>query len=353
MTPQEPELACADLPAVGGRIGPEPEDFVVDEVLDREPSGSGEHLFVRIEKRVLNTQDAVHAVARAAGVRAPDVGSAGMKDKHAVTRQWLSLPPGASDPGSWQLPEGLSVVESTRNEKKLRTGQLSGNRFRIRLHEANANANAACAAIVARIVEQGLPNYFGAQRFGIAGQNLDRALHWLRSGDAARGRGSRFHKKLYPSVIQSEIFNRYLTRRRALGLSTLLVGEVVRLDGSNSVFVVEEPERELPRLTSKDIHLTGPMPGPKMKKPSGVPAELEAAVLGELELSDDLLSGLARHAPGTRRDLLVFPEGLEARVLDANVVELSFFLPSGSYATELVRQLTRAPFLEPRRDRDR
>ncbi len=112
--------------------------------------------------------------------------------------------------------------------------------------------------------------------------------------------------------------------------------------------MVEDPERELPRLADQDIHLTGPMPGPKMKKPAGVPAELEAEGLSELELTDELLAGLGRHAPGTRRDLVVLPAELEARALDGGIIELTFFLPSGSYATELVRQLTRAPYFEPR-----
>ncbi len=112
MTPQEPELACADLPSVGGAIGPDPEDFVVDEVLEHAPSGEGEHRFVRIQKRLLTTQEAISIIARASGVRAPDIGSAGMKDKHAITSQWLSLPGSATEPDSWELPEGVSVLEA-------------------------------------------------------------------------------------------------------------------------------------------------------------------------------------------------------------------------------------------------
>lgn len=344
MTPAEPPIATADLPGAGGRIGPEPEDFQVDEVGAFAPSGGGEHLWVRVQKRGLNTEDAIRAVARAAGVRERDVGSAGMKDRHAVTTQWLSLVT-TSDPAGWQLPEGVSVLESTRHDKKLRTGQLAGNRFRVRLTEVPAGGAERAAAICERLRAAGLANYFGSQRFGRGGENLARALDWLRGGAVLRGKRGRFYQKLHPSVIQSEIFDRYLTARAELGLGRLLAGEVVRLDGSGSVFVVEEPERELPRLRSGDIHLTGPMIGQKTRAARGEPLELEQRITAELGLDETLLSLLARHAPGTRRDLVVPLAELELRPRGADQLELAFFLPAGSYATQLVRELTRGPWI--------
>jgi tRNA pseudouridine13 synthase len=342
----EPPLLTGDLPAVGGSVGPEPEDFVVDEIPSVVPSGQGEHLYVRVRKRLWTTPDMLHAVARAARVRERDLGSAGMKDKHAVTSQWLSLPPGARPPDEWELPEGLEVLESRPGERKLRTGQQLGNRFRIRL--VGVEDASAATAIIARLRERGLPNYFGAQRFGRGGNNVAEAIAWLARGAPAEGRRARFYRKLYPSVVQAGIFNRYLALRSELGLDHLLEGEVVRLDGSRSVFVVEDPHAELPRLVSGDIHLTGPITGPRMKQPEGTPRELEAQATSALGVGSAELGLMGRLADGTRRDLLAKLEGLALESRDDGSLVLDFSLPSGSYATGVIRELTHAPFLEAR-----
>src|SRR5690242_8130075 len=125
MTPHLPPIWTADLPAAGGRIGPSPEDFRVDEVPLYAASGTGEHLYVRIEKTGMNTRDAVRALARAAGVQPSEIGTAGMKDKHAVTSQWMSLPArGTPPPETWILGDRLRVLETSRHGNKLRTGHL-------------------------------------------------------------------------------------------------------------------------------------------------------------------------------------------------------------------------------------
>jgi tRNA pseudouridine13 synthase len=218
---------------------------------------------------------------------------------------------------------------------------LRGNRFCIRLAELAPDGLHAAELIGQRLRELGLPNYFGAQRFGHNRDNLARALRWLRDG-SPRGKRARFYRKLYPSVIQSEVFNRTLTLRLDRGLIGLLEGDVVRLDGTGSVFVVEDPAREAERLQSGDIHLTGPMIGPKMKSPAGEPLALEQTASRELGLTDEDLTGLARVVDGTRRDLFVSPEPLSLERLDDGALRLDFTLPAGSYATQLVRELTRA-----------
>lgn len=339
----EPPLACDDLPPTGGALGREPQDFRVEEVLGRDLSGSGEHLWIRIEKQRMTTQDAIRLVARAARLNPGDVGSAGMKDKYAITTQWLSLPLKKAPFEAWRIPAGIRVLEATRHDKKLRTGQLAGNRFRVRIHGVVADGLARARAIVERMSKHGLPNYFGAQRFGAGGQNLNRALEWL--AESARGRSGRdrFHRKLYPSVIQSEVFNRYLSLRREQGLDKLLPGDVVRLDRTASSFTVEDPEREYPRFEARDLHLTGPMPGPKTKAAAGVPRELEELATQAAGIDDEVLGQLARHVDGTRRDLVIWPDASVEQVAEG-VLELAFFLPAGSYATELVRQLTQEPF---------
>jgi len=330
-----------DLPAAILRVGPEPEDFVVDEELAFTPDGGGDHLLVRLQKRRLTTRELVRLVAQEAGVPERDVGSAGMKDKHAITTQWLSIPGSARAPANWSLPSEARVVESVRHGRKLRTGQQKGNRFRLRFVDLESDALERARAIAERLRQRGLLNYFGDQRFGRGHENVDKALAWLRRGAPRGGPRDRFMTKLYSSVLQSEVYNRYVSARVERGLDTLLGGEVVRLHGSASVFVVEDVQRELPRLRARDIVPTGPLPGPKMKQAVAEARDLEAQAVAALGLSTAELELLGRHAPGTRRDVVVFPDGLSLHAEpEALVVEV--FLPSGSYATELVRELTQA-----------
>jgi tRNA pseudouridine13 synthase len=341
LSPHTPPLWTTALPGTGGAIGEALEDFQVDEIPAYLPSGSGEHVYVRVQKRGMTTRDAVLALSRAASVQERDIGYAGMKDKHGVTSQWLSLPGNARAPDTWTLPPELSVLESSRHGNKLRTGHLRGNRFRIALTGTAPGAAENARAIFAHLRERGHANYFGAQRFGREGQNLADALAWL-SGERRLPRGrERFLVKLYASVVQAEVFNRYATRRIELGVEQLVAGEVVRLAGAGASFVVTNPEVEQPRLTARDLCLTGPMPGPKMRAAAATALELEMTVLAELGLGETALRELARHAPGTRRDLLVPLE--DARVSeDGERLVLEFGLPAGSYATGVVRELTRS-----------
>jgi tRNA pseudouridine13 synthase len=147
--------------------------------------------------------------------------------------------------------------------------------------------------------------------------------------------------KLYPSVVQSEIFNRYLTLRSAEGAERLLDGDVVRLRGSQAVFLVESAESESARFRQRDILLTGPIWGPKQRAAAGRAAELENEAAQQAGADANVLATLAKFAPGTRRDLFVFPESIEVTAPAADRIELAFTLPSGSYATVLVRELTR------------
>jgi tRNA pseudouridine13 synthase len=342
-----PPIATSDLPGTGGTIGPEPEDFQVDEIPLYALSGDGEHVYVRVRKRRMTTREAVGVIARAAGVPQSEIGTAGMKDKHAITTQWMSLPARRAKPvEAWALPEGLSVVEASRHGNKLRTGHLRGNRFRIRIVDGDADAGSKAADIVLRLRERGLPNYFGAQRFGRDGGNLADALAWIERD--ARGEGGRtapFERKLFASVLQSEVFNRYATARMELGLAEPLVGEVVRLEGTGSLFAVDDAEREMPRWKSNDIHPTGPMIGPKMRKAHGAALALEDAAVQSVGLTPDVLARLGKFADGTRRDLLLLPEDLRVEAEKeggALVVEVS--LPAGSYATQVIREFSREPF---------
>ncbi|HKO92542.1 MAG TPA: tRNA pseudouridine(13) synthase TruD, partial [Polyangiaceae bacterium] len=329
-----------DLAPLGGQIGPEPEDFVVDEVPLYAASGQGDHWYVRLRKRERTTADLRSAVAAASGVPERELGHAGMKDKHAVTTQWLSVPAArAKPPAEWQLPEAFTLLDVTRHGNKLRIGHLSGNRFTIRLVNVAPRAHEAIGPLCQRIATQGIGNYFGSQRFGIGQRNLETGLLLLERGRLGPRAGQR--GKFLSSVIQSEIFNRYLTLRSELGRERLLPGDVVRLEGSRALFVVEDAEREAPRLAAGDIHLTGPMLGPKMKESQGRPRELEVAVTESLGLGSAALSALGRSAPGTRRDLILRPEALDWSAAGDGSLSVQFSLPAGAYASLVIQALTR------------
>jgi tRNA pseudouridine13 synthase len=341
----KPPVAFPDLPPVGGRVGAEPEDFLVDEVPAYAASGKGEHQYVQVQKRLLTTPELARRLGKACGVNERDVGYAGLKDKYAVTTQWLSLATKTVISPELALGEGVKILAVTRHDNKLRTGHLLGNRFTITLLGVHENGLERAEQIAAGLRAEGLPNYFGAQRFGHAGRNLPDALAWL--GRGGRGR-NRFEQKLFPSVVQSELFNRYLSARLALGITQLINGEVVRLEGAGAMFRVDEVEKEQPRFAARDLHLTGPMIGPKMRPAAADALALEQRLTSELGLDEAMLGALGREAPGTRRDLFApLPDlRLEAVTDRAQpALRLSFTLPAGGYATEVLRQLTHEPFL--------
>lgn len=344
-TLHEPPIAYPELAPTGGRVGPEPEHFVVDEVPLYAASGKGEHQYLQIEKRLLTTPDLARRLAKAAGVHDRDIGYAGLKDKHAVTTQWFSVQSKRELSPDLDLGPGVRVRTVTRHDNKLRTGHLLGNRFTITLLGVDEAAPARARAIAERLRHDGLPNYFGAQRFGHGGRNLNDALAWLKSG--ARGR-NRFEQKLFPSVVQAELFNRYLSARVALGARQLIEGEIVRLEGSGAMFRVDDLAKEQPRFDARDLHLTGPLLGPKMRPAAATALALEQRLTAELGLDEAMLGALGQHAPGARRDLFAPLADLELREVTGEsqrALALSFTLPAGGYATEVLRQLTHEPFL--------
>jgi tRNA pseudouridine13 synthase len=339
-SPWELPFDHAELDAIDGHIGPDPEDFVVDEVPLYVASGQGEHWYVRVRKREATTIELREAIARAAGVAAGDVGYAGMKDKHAVTTQWLSVPvPRAQPPEAWELPPPFELLEVSRHANKLRIGHLEGNRFRIRLVGALADAPAKIDRFFERFRAQGVTNYYGSQRFGRGQNNLQSALFALRRGRLGPRAGTR--GKLMSSVIQAEVFNRYAMARVAVGQERLLAGDVVRFSDGRAMFIVEDAEREQPRLDRGELRLTGPMVGPKMKASAGQPYELEQQAIASVGLDEVALGALGRWAPGTRRDLCLWPSDLACEAGADGSVTVAFALPAGAYASLIIRTLTR------------
>lgn len=321
-------------PPLNGVLRARPEDFEVEEVLGFEPSGAGEHLMLWVEKRGANTEWVARQLARIAGIGPVGVGFAGLKDRHAVTRQWFSLHlPGRDAPDFAATPvEGVRVLAAHRHARKLPRGALAGNRFRLVLREV-AGDHAGAAAVLARIATEGLPNAFGEQRFGREGGNLDRA----RAMFAGR-RVDRAERGILLSAARSAIFNRALAARIVDGSwNRLLEGDVAQLDGSGSVFGPVVPDAELAaRCAALDLHPTGPMWGRgEPRSTLGVRALEEAAAAGLPDLAAGLAAADLRQE---RRALRVRVEALAHRV-DGDALHLDFGLPAGAYATALVREL--------------
>lgn len=330
-------FVTAGVPAAGGVFKASPEDFVVEELPAYQPVGEGEHLFVWVEKRGRTTQEVARALARAAGVPEREVGWAGLKDRQAVTRQYLSLPAKQAEAGlaGFALP-GVTVLSSARHRNKLKAGHLRGNRFTLTLREVR-DVGAARAAVEA-LGRSGLPNWFGEQRFGAAGDNAARGKAILQAGGRHR---DRFERKLFLSAYQSLLFNRVLALRLEAGtLGRALAGDVLEKHLTGGEFVCEAPDVDQPRVDAFEVSATGPLFGPKMRAPAGEVARVEASVLEAEGVTAALFEAGRGETAGARR-LLRVP--LEASVEDSGggLLRLTFELPAGSYATSVLREVVK------------
>mgnify|MGYP001193049713 CR=1 FL=1 len=338
MDPSKLPYATPELPGVAAAIKVQPEDFRVDEIPLYPPSGEGEHLFVHVEKIGRDTLHVARDLARALGVSPREVGIAGQKDRHAVTTQWMSFPGVSPEAAEGLAGEGFRVLTAVRHGNKLRTGHLRGNRFRILLRGAS---DAEAVARTARALEErGLPNYFGAQRFGRSGENAALGRELLRGTPSGKGVRDRRLQKLLLSALQSEIFNGVLARRLEEGTwDRPQAGDVLQRLETGGLFVCEDPEVDGPRVASFECSVTGPLPGPKMRpRPRGEPAALEEAVLREAGLEAEDFAR-RRETPGARRPFRL-PVRIEVEE-DPEGVALSFELPSGAYATSVLREIVK------------
>ncbi len=336
----------AELPGSGGRVKASPEDFRVDEIPAYPPVGAGEHLWLRVEKRGRTTRDVARALAQALGVPDREVGYAGMKDRAAVTTQWLSFP-ARRDPDPASLEgDGYRVLEVSRHNNKLRTGHLRGNRFAIAVRGGDVERARACAAALR---ERGLPNFFGAQRFGVEGKNADLGLGLLlgRMDDPAvrRAARDRFLRRLVLSAWQSRVFNAWLAERIRDGLfASALAGDVMKKLDSGGIFVCEDPAADAPRVTAFEISPAGPMFGHKMRPAAGEALAREERLLaGEGVAAADLARG-GGETEGTRRAGRI-PIAVELEPIEGGY-RAAFELPKGSYATVVMGELTKAKELE-------
>ena len=342
----------AEIPGTGGVLRASEDDFFVDEEPAYLPAGSGDHVFVRIEKRGLTSRHAAGAIARALGIGERDIGIAGLKDRHAVTRQWLSLPPPVTPEAARALAlPGITVLEAARHPHKLRTGHVRANRFRLRVRGVEAGAAERAREILARLAEApGAPNWYGEQRFGREGDNAARGRALVTG--AAEGRKLLRDKRLarlLVSALQSELFNAWLRARIEDGLYRRVLGGDLLHKRGGGMFTCEDAPTDELRLLAGELCVTGPMFGDRMRRPpeGSAAAEREAQILAAAELAPDAFARVRAIAEGTRRDASI--EVIDPRVtsgaeagLEPSTLEVAFTLPGGAYATAVMREVMKS-----------
>ena len=315
-----------------GILRAEPEDFTVEEDLGFAPSGTGQHVLLKVRKRNANTEWVARELARLGRSRPSEVGFAGLKDRRAIAIQWFSVPASALSPAAWaevREPE-FDVLQAHAHSRKLPRGALAGNRFAIRIRDV-AVSDASLAARLALVASQGVPNYFGPQRFGREGSNLEAIAGGL-SGLRPPARG------FVLSAARSLVFNSVLAERlRQDCWDRLAPGDLANLDGRGSFFRVEEADETLQQRSGRlEIHPTGPLWGRGSPPSSGRILELEERVAAAFSPATALTveAGMDQE----RRSLRLAVRELDGTV-EGSAVVLRFRLARGSFATAVLREL--------------
>ncbi|HEX9079277.1 MAG TPA: tRNA pseudouridine(13) synthase TruD [Desulfuromonadaceae bacterium] len=389
-----------DIPGIGGAIKETPEDFMVEEIPAYAPCGSGEHCYLVIEKRGITTLEAIRRIAGELRVPERDVGYAGMKDAVGVTRQTISFQRIKPEEVMGREFGGVRVVSAVCHANKLKLGHLKGNRFRIRVRNVSPGAAEAVPAVLAVLQQRGVPNYFGPQRYGaqanshligaamlrgdwrgavdhligepgaVRDEQWRAAIAAYRGGDIATAlrsmpghcrserdvlqrlasrpdaweRGfAAVHprlKRLYLSACQSYLFDR-VVESRLTEIDRVMAGDLAWKHVNGACFLVEDEAVEAPRAARFEISATGSMFGSRMKWPVGEPLALEQRVLAEADIRAEQFDlGGGMRMEGERRPLRV-PLGEPSFRLDGEGLLLEFSLPRGSYATSVLREITK------------
>ncbi len=330
-------------PGIGGQLKSQPEDFVVDEIPLYEACGEGEFLYLRIRKRDISATELTAHIARTFKISQSEIGVAGRKDRRAVTTQFVSVPARSADDPSRLNTDQIEVIESRRHRNKLKTGHLTGNRFEIIVRDPHVDDRSELRRIVDRtadaIRQSGFLNYYGEQRFG-RDDDTDHDGFRLLRGEPVR-RLNRNALRFALSAAQSRLFNDWLADRLNDGLThNVLAGDVMQVVESGGCFSVDDVAVEQSRFDNRETVLTGPIFGPKMRQPTGQPAVREATILDRFGLSPESFLRFRKLTSGTRRPLLIWPDEFTAAVIEAGV-RLTFALPSGAYATALLREFSK------------
>ena len=313
-----------------------PEDFRVEEIPAFEPSGEGNYLFVSIEKRDVDARNLVRSIAKALEIPPSDIGSAGMKDKNAITRQTLSFPARVEN-SLKRIDEldGIRILQVHRHHHHLKTGKLRGNRFSIFLRGTGFQAKQT-QEITERLQKEGVGIFMVPSDSDGEAKRLLRGGAW--SGEATSPPRNKGMRRLMLNAVQSLVFNRYAERRLEAGLREQAVaGDVLQKTESGGLFLCENPEVDTERIHQGEIIPTGPLFGRKDRWVKGPERPLEDEIWGESGLPDGAFEPFGKLALGSRRAVTVFPVDL-ATTVEEEGLRLSFALPAGSYATVVARE---------------
>ncbi len=324
-------------PSCSGVIRQQPADFVVEEIPGFEPEGDGDHVFLTIRKTGMTTPQVVNRLKDFTGVHPREIGYAGLKDKHAVTTQPFSVNMAGRPEPDWRdlNSDTLEVLEVKRHRRKLKRGVLKGNRFILRVTSLVGDSQ-QLEATLQQIALNGVPNFFGEQRFGREQSNLENA--WRLFNDRSF-RVDRQERGMLFSAVRSMVFNALLAERVKQGnWQLLLPGEVINLDGTERHFLEPVDDTLLRRATEMDVHGTGPLPGKSSRalEPVDRAGELERSILDRY--GDWVKPLTERGLEHARRPLRVAVRDLIWQI-DSDALTLSFSLSSGAYATTVLREL--------------
>ncbi|NNG01751.1 MAG: tRNA pseudouridine(13) synthase TruD [Desulfobacteraceae bacterium] len=333
------------LDGIGGQLKSEPEFFQVEEILPYAPCGEGEHVFVVLRRKNLNTMDVARQIQRVLGVNATDVGYGGRKDKWAVTTQTFSIRISLSVPLS-DIQNALSdlpveILELKRHGNKLKIGHVSANRFRIIITDCVPDALERANTVAQRLKENGIPNFFGEQRFGEAYRNLDRGLALFSTRKKSRRRSDVF----LVSAVQAALFNAWLAQRMGRGeFSEMLPGDVAKKTDTGGLFTVSDVEEARSRLHQGAIVYTGPIFGYKMMSAGETAGGIETGLLASFGMTP--LDFKPLRAKGTRRPAILHIPDLAIETVGQGL-RFSFTLPSGAYATTVLREFMKTKVPSP------
>lgn len=332
---------CQNVAGTGGQIRQETTDFQVEEMPLYLPEGKGSHSYAFIEKRNMSTRD-VFVKLLDAGIPERSIGVAGLKDKAAVARQWMSVPRKYEDAlKSIDDLENVKILELSRHKNKLAIGHLTGNRFKLRVRGSVDEAMELARASIEVIDESGMPNFFGPQRFGIYGNN---AMDGYKILKGERVPGGRQLKRFFISSLQSALFNQNVCWRLERGhYASLLSGDWAKKHDTGGEFEVKELEVELPRATNNEISALLPLYGKKIKIADGDAGRLEHEVLDHFEIDWDAFTGRR----GARRITRVFPKDIELTA-EEDGYTVAFSLPKGAFATVFMREIMKVDVDGPR-----
>lgn len=325
-------------PTISGQIKSCPEDFRVIEVMDIQPSGEGEHHWLKITKTRCNTEQVAKALAQFAGVAVRDVGYSGMKDFQAVTTQWFSVWKPKGNVPEWGefVMQGVSLETITRHTRKIKRGTHRANKFEITARNLQGDSESLLAKLEL-VKAQGVPNYFGAQRFGRGADNMRQASEMLLEGKKIKSRNLR---GILLSSVRSWLFNQVVAQRVVQNSwQTLYANEPANLNGSNSVFSASNDAENLRRISDLDIHPTAPLMGDGADKVMRDCLDLYQQEMTWLEPYAALINALQRARLNyQRRAIRSVADELQWSLEGAELF-LSFTLQRGQFATSLLREL--------------